>query len=114
MEQEKNFNVNCVKLGGNLVEDAKQIVQEGTRQVYAFTVANNRGNKVNFVDVVAELPTPLGKGTFVVVEGSLQQRKYEVDGQKRSSLRINAKTVKVYEKKAEEAEAPAEAEPATV
>ncbi|MBI5178195.1 MAG: single-stranded DNA-binding protein [Nitrospinae bacterium] len=110
---EKNFNVNSVKLGGNLVEDAKQIVQEVTRQVYAFTVANNRGDKVNFVEVVAELGAPLAKGTFVVVEGTLQQRKFEVDGKKRSSLRINAKTVKVYEKKAEgteEAAAPAEGE----
>jgi len=100
MEKEKNFNVNSVKLGGNLVEDAKQIAQDGAKTVYAFTIANNRGDKVNFVDVVAQLPVALAKGTFVVVEGSLQQRRFEVDGQKRSSLRINAKTVKAYEKKA--------------
>lgn len=100
-------NYNKVILMGNLTRDPEvRFTREGA-PVGTFTLAiNNRYRQENetrddvtFVDIVtfgkqADLvKNYLEKGSPVLVEGRLQQRRWEQEGQKRSKIEVIAQTI---------------------
>ncbi len=100
-------NYNKVILMGNLTRDPEvRFTREGA-PVATFTIAiNNRFRQENetrddvtFVDIVtfgkqADLvKNYLEKGAPVLVDGRLQQRRWEQEGQKRSKIEVVAQTI---------------------
>jgi single-stranded DNA-binding protein len=56
-------------------------------------------------------PLPPKDGAYVTLTGRLQQRQYEKDGVKRTSIDVNANTVEVMPPKGEEKETQADKNP---
>jgi len=108
------MNLNKVFLAGNLTRDPElKYVPQGDA-VINFTIASNRTYKakdgekkqdVAFVNCVAWRHTAelinqyLSKGSPVFVEGRLQSRSWEKDGQKRSVLEVVVDNVQFLGKK---------------
>src|SRR6478752_511173 len=99
---------NQVIIMGNLTRDPELRQTPGGQSVCSFSLALNRSYKgsdgnwqeaVDYIDVVAW--GPLGervaqyvtKGRPVLVNGRLQSRSWEQDGQKRSKVEVNAQDV---------------------
>lgn len=96
-------DINSAVVSGRLVKDAefKQFQNGG---VISFTVAVNRSQKgqdgqwqdvASFIDVkrwskTAGLQPYLRKGSQVCVQGSVEQERWEKDGQKHSRIVLNA------------------------
>lgn len=102
-------DVNVVVLGGRLTRDVEIRYTPSGTPVATFGLAVNRyskdavgetKNEASFFDIVAFGKTAeasgqyLSKGSSVVIEGVLQQRRWETDdGQKRSKVEIVANRV---------------------
>ena len=96
-------NLNKVFLLGNLTRDPELRQTANGASVCSFSIAVNEGfgdkKKVNFFNVQAWQKTAeacakyLAKGRPVLVEGRLQNRSYEKDGQKRTITEIVAENV---------------------
>jgi len=97
---------NKVILMGNLTRDPEMRVTGGGMSVGTFTLAiNNRvkGNDekedVSFIDCVAFgkqadfVKEYLGKGMPILLEGRLQQNRWEQEGQKRSKIEVIVQTL---------------------
>ncbi|MCL4484986.1 MAG: single-stranded DNA-binding protein [Nitrospirae bacterium] len=97
---------NKVILMGNLTRDPELRVTGGGMSVGTFTLAINnrvRGNDekedVSFIDCVAFgkqadfVKEYLGKGMPILLEGRLQQNRWEQEGQKRSKIEVIAQTL---------------------
>lgn len=96
MSDLRMFELNHVTLTGRLTFDPElRYTGKGTA-VTTLRIAHGRDDKVGFYDVVvwektAEwCATNLGKGRPICVEGRLQQRSWEKDGQKRNTVEIVA------------------------
>lgn len=96
-------SLNKVFLLGNLTRDPELRQTANGASVCSFSIAVNEGfgdkKKVNFFNVQAWQKTAeacakyLSKGRPVLVEGRLQNRNYEKDGQKRTITEIVAENV---------------------
>lgn len=113
---------NQVILMGNLTRDPELRQIPSGQSVCSFSLALNRSYKgsdgnwqevTDYIDVVAW--GPLGervaqyvtKGRPVLVNGRLQSRSWEQDGQKRSKVEVNAQDVTFLGGRGEGGEAPA-------
>ena len=99
-------NINTVTLSGNLTK-RPEIRSTAKSMVANLSIANNvyrkgageKNQKVNFIEAVvwgklAEICCQnLDKGSHVVVSGKLDWQSWEKDGQKRSTVKINADDV---------------------
>jgi single-strand DNA-binding protein len=109
---------NRVILVGNLTRDPEMRYTPQGTSVCTFGIAVNRRYKqgeeikeeTTFVNVVAfgkqadTCGQYLNKGRMVLVEGRLQERRWETeDGQQRSRYEVVAQTVRFFPKKAAEA-----------
>ena len=114
---------NKVILMGNLTRDPELRYNPNGTAVASFTVALNRKyrqgdedkEEVSFIDIVVwgkqaeNCGQYLGKGSGVLVEGRLQQRRWETDdGQKRSKVEVVAQSVQFMPKRGAGAEAGAD------
>ncbi|MGB4759411.1 MAG: single-stranded DNA-binding protein [Candidatus Saccharimonadales bacterium] len=101
-------SVNQVILMGNLTRDPEVRQTPGGQSVCSFSLALNRAYKdkndqwqeaTDFIDVVAWGPLGervaqyLSKGRRALVQGRLQSRSWEQDGQKRSKVEVLASDV---------------------
>ncbi len=99
---------NQVILMGNLTRDPELRATPNGQQVCSFSLALNRSYKgadgnwqeaTDFIDIVAWGPLGervaqyLSKGRPCLVNGRLQSRSWETDGQKRSKVEVNAQDV---------------------
>ena len=99
---------NQVILMGNLTRDPELRATPNGQQVCSFSLALNRSYKgadgnwqeaTDYIDVVAWGPLGervaqyLSKGRPCLVNGRLQSRSWETDGQKRSKVEVNAQDV---------------------
>ena len=99
---------NQVILMGNLTRDPELRTIPNGQSVCSFSLALNRSYKgqdgnwqeaTDYIDVVAWGPLGervaqyLGKGRPCLVNGRLQSRSWEQDGQKRSKVEVNAQDV---------------------
>ncbi len=111
------MNINVVVLAGNLTRDPELKVTQSGQPVANIGLAVNRKWKSKdgeareetlFITVVAWGKTAelcaehLRKGASVAVEGRLQSRSWETDGQKRSTIEVVADRVH-FGRKGEEA-----------
>lgn len=99
---------NKIIIAGHLVDDVKLRYTTNSNPVADFRVAAASKYKVGndvkeetlFIDVVVwgkfaeTCKEHLQKGKACLVEGRLSQRTWEIDGQKRSKMEINATTVR--------------------
>lgn len=108
-------DLNNVIISGNMVHDIgeKDIVKVGETTKLTISIANNKSiksngewkNKVSYYDVVLwgkladNLKPYLVKGKGLVVVGTLDQDRWEKDGQKRSKDYITASEIKLLEGK---------------
>lgn len=104
-------DLNNVIISGNMVHDIeeKDIVKIGETTKLTISIANNKSiksngewkNKVSYFDVVLwgkladNLKPYLVKGKGLVVVGTLDQDRWEKDGQKRSKDYITASEIKL-------------------
>ena len=90
--------VNSVSVAGRLVADPELRETKSGTNVSQFTVAVDKFRKedgANFFDVVAWgkpaeiISQYVTKGSYIVVNGNLEQQTWEQEGQKRSKVVIN-------------------------
>lgn len=101
-------SVNQVILMGNLTRDPEVRTTPSGQSVCSFSLALNRAYKgsngewqeaTDYIDIVAWGPLGervaqyLGKGRRALVQGRLQSRSWEQDGQKRSKVEVVANDV---------------------
>lgn len=101
-------SINVVTLMGNLTRDPETRQTPAGQSVTNFSLALNRSYKdqsgawqeaTDFIDVVAwstlgeRVAQYLGKGSRCLVQGRLQSRSWEQDGQKRSKTEVLASDV---------------------
>lgn len=96
-------------LSGNLTADI-ETREFGENHVSNFTVACNQGEKTTFLPVEAwnmeHLADYLGKGSKVLVSGSLRQNQWETkEGEKRSRIVLKAYQVEFLDPPAEKPKA---------
>lgn len=93
---------NIVVLTGRLVADPDVKSTSGGKKVASFTLAVDKGGKdagAHFFDVttwegLADIVgNHLGKGSQVLVNGSLNHQTWEQDGQKRSKVGVVARNI---------------------
>ena len=111
-------DLNNVIISGNMVHDIgeRDIVKVGETTKLTITIANNKSvktngewkNKASFYDVVMwgkladNLKPYLVKGKGLAIVGTLDQDRWEKDGQKKSKDYITAKEVKLLGGKVED------------
>lgn len=111
-------DLNQIIISGNIVHDIgeKDVQVVGNTTKLTVTIANNRNVKVNgewktkgnFYDVILwgkladNLKKFLVKGKGIAVVGTLDQDRWEKDGQKKSKDYITAKEIKLLGGKAED------------
>lgn len=103
---------NKVLIIGNLTRDPELRYNPSGKAVANLSIAvkGSKKDDVSFFDVVAWEKTAelcssyLAKGSGVLIEGRLDQRRWEQDGQKRSKVEIIANNVQFLPKKGETAE----------
>jgi single-strand DNA-binding protein len=103
------MQVNMLLIGGNLCRDPEVKFLADDKQITSFSLAVNKKIKgeerVSFFDVTCFGKTAencaqyLKKGSGVLIEGEIQQDKWETDGQKRSKVKIIAKKVHFVSRK---------------
>ena len=111
-------SVNQVILMGNLTRDPELRQTPNGLNVCSFSIALNRSYKdgsgewqeaTDYVDIVAWGPLGervsqyLSKGRRVLVQGRLQSRSWEQEGQKRSKVEVNASDVTFLDGRGSEA-----------
>ena len=116
------MNINKVVVIGRLTADPEIKFTPSGKGVCSFSLAVSKFKKdeTSFFNVVAwdktaeYVSTYLKKGNLIAVEGRLDQRTWEKDGAKRSTVEIIAEKIQGLEKKpaAEKAPGPAPAESA--
>ncbi len=119
-------NINHVIISGRLTHDPELRYTPSGRPVLNMQVASSRPYRVGdewkedvlFIRVVLwgpqaeRLGGQLLKGSAVVVEGRLSYRQWESDGQKRSTIEIQANRVQALDKAGASPEASKPSEPA--
>lgn len=104
---------NKVILMGNLTRDPEIRYNPNGTPVANFSIALNRKYKqgdefreeVSYIDIVVfgkqaeNCGQYLNKGSGILVEGRLQQRRWETDGQKRSKVEVVADNVRFMPKR---------------
>lgn len=102
-------NLNIVVIDGNLVKDAEKKDFANSSKI-SFSIAVNISDKsCVYVDCVKwvnsendlKLMSDLQKGAHVEVYGNLIRESWEKDGKKTSIMKVNAKTITTFEKKAQ-------------
>jgi len=106
------FSFNKVIIVGNLTRDPEVRYNPSGKAVATLSIAvnNSRGKDrkpedTSFFDVVVwekqaeTCASYLSKGSGVLVEGRLQQRRWETDGQKKSKVEIVASNVQFMPKR---------------
>jgi len=121
-------SVNQVILMGNLTRDPELRQTPNGQNVCSFSLALNRSYRdangewqeaTDFVDIVAWGPLGervgqyLSKGRRCLVQGRLQSRNWEQEGQKRSKVEVVANDVTFLDGKSETLEANSEEKPKT-
>ena len=111
-------SVNQVILMGNLTRDPELRQTPNGQNVCSFSIALNRSYKdgsgewqeaTDYVDIVAWVPLGervsqyLSKGRRVLVQGRLQSRSWEQEGQKRSKVEVIASDVTFLDGRGSEA-----------
>ena len=114
-------NFNRVILAGNLVRDPELRYTPGGTAVASFTIAVNRRyrqdeelrEEVSYFDIVAygkqaeTVSSYLKKGRSVLLEGRLQQRRWETqEGDRRSKIEVVASSIQFLAGRREEEEVP--------
>lgn len=92
-----SYDLNKIIIIGRLTKNPELRYTSNGNAVCSFSIANNQSSKdedVSFFNCTAwnktaELIDKQVKGVKLCLEGSLKQRRYEVDGQKRSIVEIN-------------------------
>jgi single-strand DNA-binding protein len=88
------MNFNKVILGGHLTADPELKTTVNGNSVTSFTLAVNKKDKTNFLDVVAFKQTAefitkfFHKGDPILLWGELSVNNYEKDGQKRKKVEV--------------------------
>ena len=103
--------VNKLMIIGNVGRDPEMRHTKDGKAVCSFTVAVSEGKnkdplwlRVNAWEKTAELCTEyLAKGHRVFIEGRLQVREYEKDGQTKTSVELTAQTVQFLTPRQEQA-----------
>jgi single-strand DNA-binding protein len=110
-------SLNQVTLMGNLTRDPELRQTPNGMQVCSFSLALNRSYKgadgewqeaTDFIDIVAWGPLGervaqyLHKGSRTLVQGRLQSRAWEQEGQKRSKVEVNASDVTFLDGRSDE------------
>lgn len=105
-------DINSVTVVGRLTRDV-EVKSVGGTELAELSIASNYSTKrglewveeVSFFDVVKWEPGGvkpyLVKGTQIAVEGTIRQERWEKDGQKRSRVKIHAKTIQLLGSKGE-------------
>ena len=97
-----NFNYNKVTLGGRLTADPELKTTPQGNSVTSFSIAVNRRGKdagTDFINCVAWRSTAdliskyFKKGNSICVDGEIQTRSYEQNGQKRTVTEIKVNEV---------------------
>lgn len=93
------MSINITIIEGNATRDAELRTTQSGKKVLTFGIANNQRfgetEKTNFVDCslwgerAEKLAPYIKKGTGLILQGSLDYREWERDGQKRSKLELN-------------------------
>ena len=106
-----NFNLNKVILGGRLTSDVELKQTQSGIPVCSFSIAVNRHavgkNEADFFTVTAWRQTAefvcryFKKGSSICVIGSLQNRSWEKNGEKRTVTEIVAEQVEFVDSRAE-------------
>lgn len=110
-------DLNSVFITGNMVHDIgeKDIVKVGETTKLTITIANNKSvktngewkNKASFYDVIlwgklaGNLKPYLVKGKGLAIVGTLDQDRWEKDGQAKSKIYITADSIKLLGGKAD-------------
>ena len=91
--------INITIIEGNATRDAELRTTQSGKKVLTFGIANNQRfgdtEKTNFVDCslwgdrAEKLAPYIKKGTGLFLQGSLDYREWERDGQKRSKLELH-------------------------
>ena len=108
--------MNKVALMGRITKELELKTTQSGVSVLSFTIAVDRkfkdanGNKVtDFINIVAWrnkaefIAKHFGKGRMICIVGELQNRQYEVDGQKRTVTEVLAEEIHFTGEKKEEA-----------
>ena len=120
-------SINLVILSGHLGQDAKINVTAGGQTKVWFSLATTIRFKskktdqwedrttwhdvIMWGDMAAKLHRELTKGTLLTVEGELDKRSYDKEGEKRYVVEVRAKTIVLHSKaRAESRAAKSEAE----
>jgi single-strand DNA-binding protein len=121
-------SLNQVTLMGNLTRDPELRQTPNGQSVCSFSLALNRSYKgsdgewqeaTDYIDVVAwaglgeRVAQYLSKGRRCLVQGRLQSRSWEQDGQKRSKVEVLANDVTFLDGRGAEGGAPADSGPST-
>lgn len=114
------MSINITIIEGNATRDAELRTTQSGKKVLTFGIANNQRfgdtEKTNFVDCslwgdrAEKLAPYIKKGTGLFLQGSLDYREWERDGQKRSKLELHVD--KLSFKGGRKADAEAEDKPA--
>ena len=93
------MSINITIIEGNATRDAELRTTQSGKKVLTFGIANNQRfgdtEKTNFVDCslwgdrAEKLAPYIKKGTGLFLQGSLDYREWERDGQKRSKLELH-------------------------
>lgn len=93
------MSINITIIEGNATRDAELRTTQSGKKVLTFGIANNQRfgdtEKTNFVDCslwgdrAGKLAPYIKKGTGLFLQGSLDYREWERDGQKRSKLELH-------------------------
>lgn len=102
-------DINCVTLVGRLTRDCEIKYTQGGMAITRFSIAVNRTKRTdagwedeaNFFNISLfgklgpAIERYLAKGAQVAINGELRQSRYEVDGEKRSSIEVIANNVQL-------------------
>ena len=96
----KTYNTNSITMVGNLTRDPELSYTNSNTPVCKFSIANNQGDEVTFINVVSWNKTAqacsqfLNKGSKVCVTGRLSIRRFTTkDGQNATATEIIALSV---------------------
>ncbi len=112
MQKRKDKDVNKIIVSGNLCKDIELKYTPDSLAIASFSIAVNEKYKdkesVSFFNVTAFGKTAencekyLGKGSKVLIDGSLKQESWEKDGEKKYAIKIIAQRVEFIGAKKEE------------
>lgn len=104
-------DLNTVTVTGRLTKDPELKATTTGKKVVSATIAVNgyKDGDVSFIDITAWEKTAeliannFSRGSRMLLQGSLQQRQWEKDGQKHSKIEINVRDIVFIEPKKQEA-----------